>query len=60
MRGIKKEREHNVLALGDHCFIFRHNNQPLVRGSNGSYYGENARLGWSVWGGVVSLFGAAN
>jgi hypothetical protein len=41
-------------------FIFRHNNQPIVRGSDGSYYGEDKRLGQSVWGGVISLFGAAN
>jgi hypothetical protein len=48
MRGIKKERRNNALALGGHCFIFRHNNQPIVGGSNGSYYGEEVRPGWSI------------
>jgi hypothetical protein len=60
MRGIKEERKNNVLASGGCCFIFRHNNQPLVRGSDGGYYGVDARSGQSVWWGVVSLFGAAN
>jgi hypothetical protein len=60
MRGIKIERRNNVLALGGHCFIFRHNNQPMVRGRDGSYYGEDAQPGRSVWGGVVSSSWAEN
>jgi hypothetical protein len=34
--------------------------QPIVRGSNGREDGEDTWSGWSIWGGVVSLFGAAN
>ncbi len=54
MRGIEKERRNKLLALGGHCFIFRHNNQPIVRGSDGSYYGEDARR-VGEYGGVLSL-----
>jgi hypothetical protein len=59
IRGIEKERRNNALALGGHCFIFRHIDQPIVRGSDESYYGEDAKPGQSIWGVVVSLFGAA-
>jgi hypothetical protein len=60
IRGIKKKRKRNALALGGHCFIFRHSNKPIVGGSNGRDDGEDARQGWSVWEGVVSFGGAAN
>jgi hypothetical protein len=60
MIGIEKERRNIALALGDRCFISRYNNQLIVGGSDGSYYGEDARPGRSIWGGVVSLLGAAN
>jgi hypothetical protein len=48
------------LALGGHCFIFSHNNQLIVRVSNGRDDGKVALLGWGVRGVVVSLFGVAN
>ncbi len=48
------------LALGGHCFVIRHNNQPIVGGSSRMDDGEDARPGWSVWGGCFSYFGAAN
>jgi hypothetical protein len=51
MRGIEKERRNNVLALGSHCFIFRHSNQPIVGGSDGSYHGEDVRGGAESKGG---------
>ncbi len=38
----------------------RSNNQQIVGGNDGRDDGEGARLGWSIWGGVVSLGGAAN
>jgi hypothetical protein len=48
------------LAL-DGCRLFvRHNNQPIVGGSNRMDDGEDARPGWSVWRGCFSDFGAAN
>jgi hypothetical protein len=56
----KKERGNNELALGCHRFIFRHNNQSIVGVSNGRDDGWAARSGRSVWGGLVSLFGATN
>jgi hypothetical protein len=34
--------------------------QRIVQGSDGRDDGEDAWLGQSVWGGVVSLFGVAN
>jgi hypothetical protein len=46
-----KKRGKNELALGGHCFIFRHNKQLIVGVSNGRDDGEVARLGWSVWKG---------
>jgi hypothetical protein len=47
-------------ALGGHHLVVRHNNQPIVGGSDRMDDGEDARLGWSVWGGCLSYFGAAN
>jgi hypothetical protein len=55
MRGIEKERRNNALGLGGYCFIFRHSNQPIVGGSDGSYNGEDRWPGQSI---VVSLFEA--
>jgi hypothetical protein len=60
MRGIEKARRNITLALGGRCFIFRYNNQPIVGGSNRSYYGEDARPGRIIWGGVVSSFGVVD
>ncbi len=51
MRGNKKGRRNNVLALGGCCFIFRQINQLIVGGSNGIYYGEDVQPGRRVWGG---------
>ncbi len=36
--------------------VLRHNNQPIVDGSNRRDDGEDVRLGWSVWGVVFFLF----
>ncbi len=36
--------------------VLRCNNQPIVGGSDRRDDGEDARLGWSVWGGVFFLF----
>ncbi len=43
-------------ALGGRRWVVRHNNQPLVSGSNRRDDGEDARPGWSVWGGVFFFF----
>jgi hypothetical protein len=43
------------LALGGSHLVVRRNNQPIVGGSNRMYDGEDARLGWSVWGEGVFL-----
>ncbi len=44
-------------ALGGRRWVVRHNNQPLVGGSDMRDDGEDARLGWSVcWGGEFFLF----
>ncbi len=47
-------------ALGGCRLVLRHNNQPIVGGSDRKDGGEDARPGWSVWGGCFSYFGAAN
>ena len=43
-------------ALGGRRWVVRHKNQPLVGGSGRRDDGEDARPGWSVWGGVFFLF----
>ncbi len=43
-------------ALGGRRLVLRRNNQPIVGGSDRRDDGEDARLGWSVWGGVFFLF----
>ncbi len=55
-----KKSGNNELVLGGCRFILRHNNQLIFGVSNGKDDGEDARPGRSVWGGHVSLFGAAN
>ncbi len=40
--------------------VVRHNNQPIVGGSNMIEDGEDAWPGWGVWGGCFLYFGAAN
>jgi hypothetical protein len=58
---IKKKREGGgSLALGGRRLVIRHNNQPIVGGSDMMDGGEDARQGWSVWRGCFSFFGAAN
>jgi hypothetical protein len=47
-------------ALGGRRWVVRHNNQPIVGGSNRRDDGEGAQPGWSIWGGCFSYFGAAN
>ncbi len=48
------------LAFGGRCWVLRHNNQPIVGGSNRRDDGEDVRPGWSVRGGCFSYFWAAN
>jgi hypothetical protein len=48
------------LALGGRRWVVRHNNQPIVGSSDRRDDGEDARPGWSVWGGCFSYFGTAN
>ncbi len=48
------------LALGGRRLVVRHNNHPIVGGSNRMDDGEDARPGWSVRGGCFSYFRAAN
>ncbi len=47
-------------ALGGRHLVVRNNNQPIVGGSDRMDDGEDARPGWSVWGGCFSYLGAAN
>jgi hypothetical protein len=47
-------------ALDDCRLMERHNNQPKVGINNGRGIEEKRRPGRNVWGGVVSLLGAAN
>ena len=60
-KDVSKNREGDgSLALGGRHLVLRHNNQPIVGGSDRMDYGEDARLGWSAWGGCLSYFGVAN
>ncbi len=56
LRCIKNGEGDGSSALGGHRWVVRHNNQPLVGRSNRRDDGEDARPGWSVWGGVFFLF----
>ncbi len=49
-----------ALALGDRHFNDTHNNQTQDGFHVTVDVGEDALLGWSVWGDVVSSLGAAN
>jgi hypothetical protein len=45
----------------DGCHLMGgHNNQPKVGINGGRGIEEERRPGWNMWGGVVSLLGAAN
>jgi hypothetical protein len=48
------------LALGGRRRVLRHNNQPIVGGSDRRDDGGDVPPGWSVRGGCFSYFGAAN
>jgi hypothetical protein len=45
------------LVLGGHRLAVRHNNQPIIGGSDRRDDEEDARPGWSVWGGVFLILG---
>jgi hypothetical protein len=47
-------------ALGGRRWVLRHNNQPIVGGSDRRDDGEYVWPGWSVGGGCFSYFGEAN
>ncbi len=47
-------------ALGGLRWVLKHNNQPIVGGSDRKDDGEDAWPGWSVWGGCFSFVGLAN
>ena len=47
-------------ALGGRRWVLRHNNQPIVGGSDRRDDGEYVWPGWSVRGVCFSYFGAAN
>ncbi len=47
-------------ALDGRCLMEGHNNQPKVGSDGGRGIEEERRPGRNVWGGVVSLLGAAN
>jgi hypothetical protein len=53
-----KNREgEGSLAIGGRRWVIKHNNQPIVGGSDRRDDGEDARPGWSVWGGVFLISG---
>jgi hypothetical protein len=52
----KKREGDGSSALGGRHLVLRYNNQPIVGGSDRRDDGEDARMGWSVWGGVFFLF----
>ncbi len=52
----KNREEGRSLALGGCRLGRRRNNQPIVGGSYKRDDGEDARPGWSVWGGVFFSF----
>ncbi len=57
----KRNREMGgPLALDGRRLMGGHNNQPKVGINSGRGIEEERRLGRNVWGGVVSLLGAAN
>ncbi len=56
----KNSKMEGPLALDGCCLIEGHNNQPKVGIDGGRGIEEERRPGRKVWGGVVSLLGAAN
>ncbi len=55
----KKREGDGSSSLGGRHLVIRYNNQPIVGGINRRDDEEDARQGWSVWGGCFSYFGAA-
>ncbi len=45
------------MALGGCHLVVRHNNPPIVGGSNMMDDGEDAQLRWGVWEGVILISG---
>ncbi len=60
LRCIKNREGDGSSALGGRRLVVRHNNQPIVGGSNMMDDVENARPRWGVWGWCFLYFGAAN
>ncbi len=56
----KNSKMGGPLALDGHRLMGGHNNQPKVGINGGRGIEEERRPGRNVWGGVVSLLGAAN
>ncbi len=56
----KNSKMGGPLALDGRRLMGGHNNQPKVDINGGRGIEEERRPGWNVWGGVVSLLGAAN
>jgi hypothetical protein len=56
---LKNRHIGGALALGGRRLVKKSNNKQIVGGNERKDVGEGARLGWSVWGGVVSLCRAA-
>ena len=54
----KKKEKHGALALGGCHLVITHNNQPIVGRSSRGDVGEKARVGQSIWEGVVPSLGA--
>ncbi len=52
----KNRKGDRSLAFGGRRLVLRCNNQPIVGSSDRRDDGEDARPGWSVWGGVFFLF----
>ncbi len=55
----KNREEHGASALGGHHLTGRHNNQIGVSDRGSRDVGEEAPLGWSVWGDVSALIWVA-
>ncbi len=56
----KKKEMGGPFALDGCCLMEGHNNQPKVGINDGRVIEEKRQPGRNVWGGVVSLLGAAN
>jgi hypothetical protein len=54
---VKKQRGNGDLALSGRNLKGRHNNQPKDGVPGKRDIGEVAQGGWSLWGGIASLFG---